>query len=172
MLAAKAAGLGINMYQQRKAKKYEERADALDKAAYAIDMQGLQANQAELDLRMQQEQLASTEQSLFATEQLREILASQRAMFAARGQAPVKELEQSSTRAYSADERAREFNLSGKQLAIKGQKNAVEGNRFNISQALRMMDVKKAGRKDKRRAELFKKTFNSFSMNELDSMFG
>jgi hypothetical protein len=101
LLGAQAAGFGMNIF----ASKAQSR---LQKIGNDIDAR-------ETQLQMQQESLASTEQSLFNSERLRETLAFQRAIYASRGQSAAQgsavSNTNSSVRAFNADERAREISL-------------------------------------------------------------
>ena len=82
----------------------------------------------QLDLRMQQERLASAEQSLFQLDQLAETLASQRAIMAARGVLPgvgsALAIEQKSIQAFNRDEQARALSIGFMQAQVESQKVA------------------------------------------------
>lgn len=111
LLATQAAGIGMNLYARNKAKKYEE-------MGMQYSRMGAQLEANEMGLRMEQEVLASKEQSLISTENLREVLASQRAIFASRGtkagQGSAHGVQEKSIRTYNADERARKLSLDFK----------------------------------------------------------
>lgn len=121
LLASQAAGIGLSLYAQNKQKKLE----AL----------GTRADQAALDLRMQEEGAQTAEQSLFATEQLQEVLASQRAIFAARGTmagaGSAGAISERSIRLYNADENARLLSKNSRELNLIGQKRGLELNRLS-----------------------------------------
>jgi hypothetical protein len=82
---------------------------------------------------MQQTRLASTEQSLINTEQLRYNLSSQRALFAARGQnigqGTAQRAGQASLKAFGREETARRLNLGYAELTNKGNRALTEINR-------------------------------------------
>jgi hypothetical protein len=130
LIATQSAGYAINIWQS-------------NQAAKMIKM-GANLDRQQLDLRMQQETLASTETAIANTEQLRSTLASQATLFAARGQAggqgSARSIQQSSIRAYGNDERARQLNLYFKKAQIQAQKSLVSieaaGKRSNIAGGL------------------------------------
>ena len=96
LLASQAAGLATNLWATKRANQF----DAL----------GTKMQQRELDMRMQQEQLASSQESLMGMEKLRDVMSSQRAIFAARGQTGGGSnyfVGQNSVRAFNEDENAR-----------------------------------------------------------------
>lgn len=121
LMAAQAAGLGVQLYAQKRASRYEK---------MAVDFE-----KQELGLRMEQEALQSTERSLFDTEQLRETLASQRAIFAARGgnpgQGSLARVPGASIRAHAADERARSISMGFRKSQIESQMKLLDINRRN-----------------------------------------
>lgn len=142
-LAAAASGIAVNLYgnaQSNRAMKAGGRAD-----------------KAQLDLQMEQDSLASVEQSLFNTEQLREVMSSQRAIFGARGQMPgtgsALAIEQKSLRGYGADERARELSTNFRKTQLLGRKSLVDIQRF--------------GEKAKMGAQLASQGMNMISTNAI-----
>jgi len=112
LLAAQAAGTVISLFGQREQYKIGKRASQLE--------------DAQMSLRLQQEEIASMEQSIFNINQLGETLATQRALMAARGGiAGVGSnlaAEQKSVSAFNADERARQLSLNFRSEAITAQK--------------------------------------------------
>jgi hypothetical protein len=111
LMGAQAGGNLVDMFSTSSQIKMARR---------AAEMEGQQ-----LDLRMQQERLASTERSVFQLEQLNETLASQRALMAARGGTPgvgsALALEQKSIQSFKRDEEARELSLGFMESQIKSQ---------------------------------------------------
>ena len=108
--------------------------------------QAAQLEQQQIGLRLQQEVLASNQQSIFNLRQLEETLASQRAMSAARGAMPgmgsALAIERKSIRAYKKDEQARALSLGFLKTQRKSQismsKMGVHGAKakFGLSTAL------------------------------------
>ncbi len=102
VMGAMAAGAALDIYQSKRKERFTR--------------MGEQIERDEMRLQMQQEQLASSEQSLFQGEQLRDILATQRALAASRGQlsgvGSNRAISESSIRAFNADEHARELSQS------------------------------------------------------------
>jgi hypothetical protein len=76
---------------------------------------GQELDEQQANLRLQQDRIAANEQGLMQLEQLREVLASQRALVAARGGMPgmgsALALEQKSIANFQKDEQARERSL-------------------------------------------------------------
>lgn len=109
LLAAQAAGIGVNLYGSAQQNRIES-------AGYNI-------NEDQLRLRMDQEQLAFQQESLQSLTMLKETLASQRAILGARGQNPgqgtAKAIEQNSVRKQSVDQQAREINARFKKSYLE-----------------------------------------------------
>ena len=110
----------------------------LDTRASLIN-QGAQIDQDMLDLQMKQSRLASRQRSLSNIENLKEVLSSQRAMFAARGQAIGQGVSaiatQKSLSNFGREEQARRLNQKYGELQIKGHKALTEINRgYGIEQ--------------------------------------
>lgn len=135
-----AAQAGKTLYGLSRSRRGEREAmDEYGRAISALDTQsqyvnqGAELDQKMLDVQMQQTRLASTEQSLRNTEQLRYNLSSQRALFAARGQNPgqggANIAAQTSLRGYGREETARRLNLGYSELTNKGNKALTEINR-------------------------------------------
>ena len=149
LLAAQAAGIGMNLYAQRRAEKFTRIGEELEKQ--------------QLQLRMSEEQLAYTQKSLYGVEQLREVLASQRAIMAARGQAPglgsAKALETRSVNVFNADERAR-------QLSQTFRKNQLDSQ-------MSLYNINRSTRKAQRKMNSVMQGLNMFSFNALgENPFG
>jgi len=135
------------LYGTSRAKRAERRSIAeIDSAIGSIEptIQGLESrsrginegaaiDQQMLDLQMQQSRLASRQRSLSNIENLREVLSSQRALFAARGQSigqgPAVYAAQKSINQFGREETARRINQKYGELAIKGHKALTELNR-------------------------------------------
>lgn len=135
-----AAQAGKTLYGLSRGRRAEREAmDEYGRAQSHLNLQasyvnqGAELEQKMLDVQMQQTRLASTEQSLINTEQLRYNLSSQRALFAARGQNPGQGTAQVATQAslkgYGREETARRLNLGYAELTNKGNKALTEINR-------------------------------------------
>jgi len=159
LLAVQAAGLAANIWQAKKANK-------LDKQGLQFSMQGLKMQQRELDLKMQQEQLASSQESLYNTDRLRDIMSTQRAIFAARGQSSAQGsnffIGQNSINLFNEDENARKLAMGFKQHYTNINKTllSMEGSRMEL-------DV--STRKSERYGKLISQATNMFSSNSLGS---
>jgi hypothetical protein len=115
LFAVQAAGIAMNMYQR----KQQEQSSNM----------GAEADRRELQLQFKREQLASSEESLANTERLRDVMATQRAMYAARGQqagqgSPVA-IAARSQNLYQADERARQLSLSFRKYQTEAQQRLI-----------------------------------------------
>lgn len=148
LMAAQAIGLGLELYGQRQ----ERRMAKL----------GRRIERDELNLRMEQERLASSEESLRSLEDLREVMAYQRAYYGATGANPgagsAKAIEQKQLRAFGADERARELNLKFSQA--------------NLLSKQKLLTIQKATQNMKMGAELFQSSFNRLGINDLFGNLG
>jgi hypothetical protein len=143
LLAAQAAGIGLDMYQQRRQERYANK--------------GADIEINELGLQMEKEQLASSEEALANTERLREVMASQRALYAARGQkvgqgSPVA-IAQRDINTFSVDERAR-------QLSMSFRKHQIESKQ-------RLIGLEKKARKSERKTKQFMSGLNLLNFNSL-----
>jgi hypothetical protein len=143
LFAAQAAGIVGNAVQTKRENRYlrqaESRLNAYESEYSAYEQEALNINEQVygnteaaigvernlLGLRMEQEALAYTEQSIQASEELRSVLSSQRAIFGARnqdaGQGSARAHAQSSLSAFGKDERARAISQNFRNLMIKGQ---------------------------------------------------
>ena len=143
LLAAQAAGYATSIYGQKKAERYTRLGEELDKQ--------------ERQLQMQQEQLAGQEQSLYSSEKLRDVMASQRALAAARGvqsgQGSNLALSEQSQRLHGADERARQLSQSFRKHQLESYD--------------RLYKLNSSGRNVKRRADRFVQGMNLLSYNPL-----
>ena len=145
LMGAQAAGIGIDMYAKHKQERAARRGAEIDKK--------------EIDLQMQQEQLASTEQSVLNVERLREALASQRAIFAARGQAsgqgtPVS-LTQNQLSTFNQDEQARQLSLSFRKYQGDAQK--------------RLLNIGLSAQKVANKLDTVSKAFNLADFNQFST---
>ncbi len=101
---------------------------------------GAALERAELDLRMEEELTASMEQAAASSEALNEVLASQKALFASRGQksdaGTALAIKNKSIQNYLADERSRELGLQFKKYNIENKKQVSKLNEvgalFNV----------------------------------------
>lgn len=143
LLAAQAAGYATSIYGQKQQERYTRAGEQLDKQ--------------ERQLQMQQEALAASEQSAYSSERLREVMASQRALNAARGvqsgQGSNLALSEQNIRLQNADERAR-------QLSQSFRKHQMESYD-------RLYSLNQSGRNVKRRADRFVQGMNLMSFNPL-----
>ena len=148
LLAAQAAGIATNIYAQSQQTK--------------IGRQGLAIDQAQLGLRMEQETLAATQDTLTDLTTLQETLASQRAIFGARGQNPgqgtAKSIEQKSVNAYGADANARRINQTFKKSYME-----------SLS---RLKRVEQHGLEAQRGVQLLGQSLNMVDFNSLYGMGG
>ncbi len=143
LLAAQAAGVGLNLYANRQQNKIEG-------LGYNID-------EGQLNTRMQQELLVASQQQLSELGNLEETLATQRAMFAARGtnagQGTARTIMEASSKAYQEDQRARNLNTDFRKNYIESLK--------------RLQRIERAGLKSTRGAQLAQFGLNMFSFNEV-----
>lgn len=143
LLAAQAAGYASSIYGQKKVEQYTRSGDQLDRQ--------------ERELSMQQQVLASSEQALQNSERLREVMASQRALAAARGvqsgQGSNLAIANRSVTLHNADERARQLSMSFR--------------KHQLDSLNRLYGLKTEGRNVKRRADRFVQGMNLLSTNPL-----
>jgi len=89
---------------------------------------GTELEIAQIDLRLKQEQLASEEQSLLSVEKVREVLASQQALFAAQKRVPgvgsTAAITSRTIRDFNRDESSRALSLGFRQQYLNAQKAA------------------------------------------------
>lgn len=165
LLAAQAAGIGANLYSQRRQARAENR--ALDQQAEWMDV-GLGMQMGDLSLEMEQDTLASTEQSLFNMEQLRETMAAQRAIFGARGQMPgvgsANSVANKSINTFNSDESARETNKKINKFKLESKGRLLKIN--NITGKAGLSNQKAMG-KSKRQGERLSQGLNMFNFNQV-----
>lgn len=125
-------------------------------SASRVGRRAVNLEEAQLDLRLKQEVLASNEQSLFDLEQLAETLATQRAMMAVRGGLPgvgsSLALEQKSVNRFNKDEEARALSLGFAGAQRKAQVGALKVAQF--------------GKEAQMGADIFSKAFNMIPFGE------
>jgi hypothetical protein len=101
---------------------------------------GAELERSELSMRMEAELLASTEQAVSNSEQLRQVLASQNVLAAARGQSPgagvYRTAMTTAVRAHSEDEKARKLSLNFSKFNIENQKQISRLNQGSASYGL------------------------------------
>lgn len=151
LLAAQAGQMFYGMQKQKRAEReygreidesiasHGEAIRSFDEPLAALSSRESYINQsADMDQRMlniqlEQSRLSSVESSLRNTENLRQTLSAQRAIFAARGQnigqGPAAIAGQTSLHAYGRDEQANRLNTGFRELAIKGHQALTEINR-------------------------------------------
>jgi hypothetical protein len=143
LLAAQAAGYATSLYGKKQQERYTRMGEELDRQ--------------ERQLAMEQESLASSEQGLYSSEKLRDVMASNRALNAARGvqsgQGSNLALSERNIRTHNADERAR-------QLSMSFRKHQMDS--YN-----RLYSLNASGRNVKRRADRFVQGMNLLSFNPL-----
>lgn len=147
LLASQAAGLATNLWATSRANKF--------------DSLGTYMQQRELDLQMQQQQLISTQESLVGLQRLTDIMSSQRAIFAARGQTPGGSnyfIGQNSIRDYNSDEEARKLSSGFKKHYLRASQN--------------LMGLELTGRKSARNFDMMEKGLNMMSFNSFNSSSG
>lgn len=119
-----------------------------DASTYKAAKRGQQMDEAQANLRIRQERVAANEQGLFQLEELREVLATQRAMMSVRGgQSGVGSAlaaEQKSISNFKRDEQARERSLQWSKsqhqarlslgrMGLAGMKSQMAGQQFQRS---------------------------------------
>jgi hypothetical protein len=143
LLATQAAGIGLNLYANKQQNK--------------IEGLGYKLEEGQLNLRMQQELLVASQQQLGDLTRLQENMATQRAVFAARGtnagQGSARTIMEASGRAYREDERARKLNTDFRRNYIDSLK--------------RLQRIEHAGLKSNRAAKQLQSGLNMFSFNEI-----
>lgn len=122
---------------------------------------GVELEEAQLDLRLKQEVLASNEQSLFNLEQLAETLATQRAFMAVRGGLPgvgsSLAQEQRAVTGFNKDEEARKLSLGFSAAQTKAQ--------------IGTQRIALAAQRGKQGAQMFGKAFNMIPFGEMAETF-
>lgn len=165
LLAAQAAGIGANLYSQRKQARSENR--AIDQQAAWMDL-GLGMDLGDLSLQMEQDTLASTEQSLYNMGQLNEAMATQRAIFGARGQMPgvgsANSIATKSLNNFNADESARETNKKINKFKLESKGRLLKIN--NISNKASLTNQKYLN-KAKRQGDRLSQGLNMFNFNQV-----
>jgi len=145
LMSAQVFGYAANIYAQAKQAQTLRIGTRLDKQAIGI--------------QMQQETLDATLQSINATDQLREVLSSQRAIMAARGQmsgqGSALALANKSVRAYSQEESARALSTNYNTYQRKAQQTLLSANQY--------------GAMANQYAQSATKTFDNVSLNALFS---
>lgn len=143
MMGAQAAGLVVDIWAQN---------TSLNIAAQAQKLED-----AQMDLRLAQDRVASNEQASFHIEQLAETLATQRAMMAVRGGLPGAgssgTIAAKSVANFNRDERARKLSLEFGEQNTKAQ------------QAIGRIAL--AGKRAKVGADIFNKAFQQIPFSEI-----
>lgn len=141
LLGAQAAGIGVNLYAARSEKR-------------AVGA-GIEAERAQLSLRMEQEQLAFQEANIASLEGLAEVLSTQRAIQAARGTSTnagsAVAISEKSIRNQSADTQARKLNKVFREQQMKGLNS--------------LLNIKQAGAEAKFGASLIETGLSAFNLN-------
>ncbi len=126
-------------------------------ASNSIGRRGQQLEEAQLDLQLKQERIASNERSLMNLEQLQEVLATQRAMASIGGGLPgigsALAIEQRSVSNFNKDENARLLNL---EFSAQHQKAKIAVGRLSV-----------LGKRAEAGAKIFNQAFNMIPTNEL-----
>lgn len=147
LLGAQAAGIGANIYSSRQQARAERA--------------GADIDEGNMKLRMQQEQIAFSQQNIADLTNLRETLAAQRAATSARGQLPgagsVLAVTNKSIANFNADRSARALNVSFREDYMKGM--------MGLSRAA--LGASKA----QRGGNLMAQGANMFSVNTLSALF-
>jgi hypothetical protein len=157
LLGAQAAGIGLNMYQRRREARYQNKADDLSNQGADIDIQNL-------GLQFEKEQLASTEEAVNNMDRLRDTLATQRAIFASRGQkagqGSAQTIGQGQIRAQGYDERARQLSLGFRKYELESQKRLI-----GLGKTAR--GINKTARRSERRTQNFMQGLNLLNFNSI-----
>ena len=142
LMGAEAAGLIGELYAGNAASRMGRRAQKVE--------------EAQIDLRMKQDRIASNERALMDIEQLTETLATQRAFMAVRGGSPGAgsnlAVTEKSVAKFNKDQIARNLSLEFSQQQLSSQK------------AIGRMAL--AGQEAERGAKLFKNAFNMLPLSE------
>ena len=130
-----------------------------NEASLSISKRGQQLEEAQLDLRLKQEQLASNEQSIANLEQLAETLATQRALMSIRGGTPGVgsnlAVEGKAISTFNRDEQARALSLQF--LGVQREAQKAVGR------------ITLAGKQAEAGAKSFGKAFNMIPFSELST---
>jgi hypothetical protein len=141
LFAAQAAGFAVNLWGKKKQERYTN--------------MGAEIERNELNLQLQREQLASTEEAIANTERLAEVMATQRAIFASRGvqsgQGSARALATKTIGVYNADERAR-------QLSMGFRKHQIESTQ-------RISKINQSARRAERKTASFMEGINLMNFN-------
>lgn len=96
------------------------------KAQYKNARQATELEEHQIDLRMKQERLAFQEQGVASIENLREVMASTQALFAAQGRMPgigtTDAIQRRSVTAFNRDETSRALSLGFREQYVRSQK--------------------------------------------------
>ena len=124
LLATQAAGIGIDLIKNSISNRAENQ--AYDSKSRFLSY-GASLEQKEIDIRMQQEELSASEESLMSLKRLREVMSTQAVIFGARGQktgtGSALSASQGSINEFNADERARNLSKSFRKLQLENQKS-------------------------------------------------
>jgi hypothetical protein len=125
---------------------------------------GAMLQQGEINIRMGQEELSASEESLMSIKKLREVMATQSAIMGARGQkqgvGSALTASTQSKNAFNADERARNLSLKFKKLMLENQKSI---SRIHQLAGESKIAAFKGTRAMKQGEGLFNKGFDIFS---------
>jgi len=148
LMGAQAAGMLLDASSQRKANRWSDR--------------GRQLDEAEINLRMNQERLQFEQESLSSLENLREVMASQRAMFAAQGRMPgvgsTRSIEERSKTQFTNEERARGLSQGFREHYLKSQ--------------VALSQIGASGKKAQQGMDLFSKSLNMFNPGSFQGFLG
>lgn len=144
LLAAQVFGYAGNLYSSARQTQSIKQMSQLDQAAIGI--------------KMQQETLQATQESIASTERLQEVLSSQRAIAGARGGAVSPAQVNKAVRAQGTEEANRALSKDYNIYQARAQQTLLKLNAYN--------DVNKVGAKQ---AETL---FNNISLNELYNGIG
>jgi len=174
LLAMQGAGIAANLYSQDKQRRAQNK--ALDQQSRFSDI-GYEIADKELGFRMEQEQLASTERSIFDLENLREVMASNRALTSARGQMPgvgsAGSVSNRNINLYNQDQKARQLSEGFKKFQMESNSRLL---RLNQTTKKASIANYKMNQKAERKASLLKFGLNMFDFNStvgnIGNMFG
>lgn len=207
-LAAQAAGLFSyaqgqrgNRRQQRILNEYEREVDFNASEALSIAEMNYQNTDLALQLEkdelkgiMEQEALQFTEGSIANTEELRGVLASQRAILSARGtnvgQGSARAIQEASLHAFNEDERARALSQNFRKLMFGGQMslydikrgankinkfaniNSIRGNQASTKASIGQTRAQLKTKSAQATAGLFKDIMGGIPFAEFGNLYG
>ena len=191
LLHAQAAGLAANIWQTSKQNRLDTQATRLQQQVLSmrtqiqqrqLEINTQQQQQNELDIRMEQESLVSAQESVADLERLRDIMSTQRAIVAARGQSMQGSnylIGQQTVQGFNADEQAGKLSLGFRKYYYKANQNLlgieqkINSNLLELGKNVNssLLEMGRKARKGERQGELIKQGVNMMSSNSFASLF-